>query len=290
MPMEKILLDTDIGSDIDDAVCLAYLLMQPRCELLGITTVSGQPVERAMLCSAICRAAGKQIPIVPGAGSPMLVEPHQPLAQQAEKLKNWPHDTQFPRSDALSFLRETILANPGEVTLLAIGPMTNVGLLFAAYPEVIPQLKRLVLMCGIFQIGRPGALEWNALNDPHATAIVYNAHPAVHQSYGLDVTTQVVMPAEEVRSRFQHPVLKPVLDFADVWFQQQPHITFHDPLAAVGIFEDVCGFTRGAVAVEATDGRLGGMTLFHADPKGPHEIASSVDAPLFFKKYFEVFA
>ncbi len=53
-----VLLDTDIGSDIDDAVALAYLLRQPRCELLGITTVSGEPDKRAMLADAVCRAGG----------------------------------------------------------------------------------------------------------------------------------------------------------------------------------------------------------------------------------------
>lgn len=54
--MEKILLDTDIGGDIDDAVCLAYLLRESRCELLGITTVCGQPQRRAAVADAICRA------------------------------------------------------------------------------------------------------------------------------------------------------------------------------------------------------------------------------------------
>jgi inosine-uridine nucleoside N-ribohydrolase len=66
----KLLLDTDIGSDIDDAVCLAYLLAQPECELLGITTVSGEPEKRAMLASALCKAAGKEPPILPGAARP----------------------------------------------------------------------------------------------------------------------------------------------------------------------------------------------------------------------------
>lgn len=65
METKKILLDTDIGSDIDDAVCLAYLLQQPACELVGITTVTGEPVTRAMLASCLCRAAGKgDIPFI----------------------------------------------------------------------------------------------------------------------------------------------------------------------------------------------------------------------------------
>lgn len=57
--MEKILPDTDIGGDIDDAICLAYLLKEPRCDLLGITTVCGEPEKRAAVADAICRAAGR---------------------------------------------------------------------------------------------------------------------------------------------------------------------------------------------------------------------------------------
>ena len=63
----KIILDTDIGSDIDDAVCLAYLLAQPDCELLGITTVAGEAEARARMASALCKVAGKDVPIFPGA-------------------------------------------------------------------------------------------------------------------------------------------------------------------------------------------------------------------------------
>ena len=59
-----LLLDTDIGSDIDDAICLAHLLAKPECDLLGITTVSGEPEKRAMLASAICRNAGRDVPIL----------------------------------------------------------------------------------------------------------------------------------------------------------------------------------------------------------------------------------
>ena len=86
---EKVLFDTDIGSDIDDAVCLAYLLAQRRCELLGITTVSGEADKRAMIASAICMAAGREVPIYPGAESPLLVESRQPAATQAPALGNW---------------------------------------------------------------------------------------------------------------------------------------------------------------------------------------------------------
>jgi inosine-uridine nucleoside N-ribohydrolase len=290
----KLLLDTDIGSDIDDAICLAYLLAKPECDLLGITTVSGEPEKRAMLASAICRAAGREIPIFPGAPLPLLVPPHQPVAQQAAALDRWPHATDFPAGRAVSFLRDTIRSHPGEVTLLAIGPMTNIALLFTMDPEIPSLLKGFYMMIGAFSQGivfTDMRYEWNALNDPHATAIVYKARPPVHRSIGLDVTLQVQMDAAEVRQRFQAPLLRPVLDMAEVWFQMRPEVTFHDPLAAVALFDDhVCTFERGQVDVELASAHLPGMTYFATQPQGPHEVALKVDPARFFAEYFGVTA
>lgn len=288
----KLLLDTDIGSDIDDAVCLAYLLANPACELLGITTVSGEAEARAAMASAMCRIAGKTIPIYPGREEPLLIAQRQTHAPQAAALGRWPHETRFPRGQAVEFLRQTIRAHPGEVTLLAIGPMTNVAALFAADAEIPGLLKGLVMMCGVFtnRLAGVGPLEWNARLDPAATAIVYRALPKIHRSIGLDVTCQVSMPAAEVRERFQAPLLRPVLDFAEVWFRDRPTITFHDPLAATTIFDAaICGFTRGRVEVELKSERLAGMTHWTADAAGPHEVALSVDPGRFFERYFSFF-
>jgi inosine-uridine nucleoside N-ribohydrolase len=291
---EKLILDTDIGSDIDDAVCLAYLLVQPRCDLLGITTVTGEADKRAMMASALCKVAGKKIPIYPGCEQPLLVAQGQPEAPQAAALARWDHDEQFPHGQAIEFLRQTIRQHPGEITLLTIGPLTNVGLLFAVDREIPALLKALVMMSGVFtnRIPRVGPREWNAFGDPHATAIVYNAPVAVHRSLGLDVTCQVVMSADEVRQRFQKPLLRPVLDFAEVWFTKRDRITFHDPLAAVSTFDDaVCGFHRGNVSVELTSERLQGVTFWKEDPaNGKHEVALEVDPARFFDQYFSVFA
>lgn len=285
----KILLDTDIGSDIDDAVCLAYLLAQPECELLGITTVTGQAEQRAMMASALCKIARKRIPIYPGAETPLLAPPRQPEAPQAAALPRWDHDTAFPRGQAVEFLRQTIRAHPGQVVLLPIGPLTNVALLFKADPEIPALLKSLVMMCGVFNNRET---EWNALNDPHATAIVYRAPVALHHSIGLDVTRQVTLKAQEVRERFRHPLLRPVLAFAEVWFQQRDNITFHDPLAAATIFDErICGFERGTVSVELAEGQQQGMTRWTpGGAQAPHQVATSVDGRRFFEHYFSVFA
>ena len=113
----KVLLDTDIGTDIDDAVCLAYLLQQPKCNLLGITTVTGQAMERAKLASAICRWAGRDVPICPGADDPILVAQRQTIAQQAECLPRWDHQERFPRGEAVEFLRARFKEYDGKYLL-----------------------------------------------------------------------------------------------------------------------------------------------------------------------------
>ena len=130
----KILLDTDIGGDIDDAFALAYLLAEPECELLGVTTVSGAPLVRAQIVSSICRHAGREVPIVPGTERPLLGPQRQPDVPQAEALPRWPHDETFGAQTAIDFMRIVIRADPGEVVLIAIGPLTNVALLCAVDP------------------------------------------------------------------------------------------------------------------------------------------------------------
>lgn len=147
--MIKILLDTDIGGDIDDAVCLAYLLREPQCELLGITTVCGEPEKRAAVADAICRASGKLIPIVAGLDSTLQPIPLYPTPDGAEALKIWPHDT-YEKADAPSFLYQKIKEYPHEVVLIGIGNMTNIATLFTNYPDAAGLLKGQHVMNGYF--------------------------------------------------------------------------------------------------------------------------------------------
>jgi purine nucleosidase len=287
-----ILLDTDIGSDIDDALCLAYLLRQPQCELVGITTVTGEPERRAMLADALCRAEGRtDVPIHSGSPFPLLRDQRQPHATQGEVLPRWPHRAAFAPFSAVPFMRETIRSRPGEITLLAVGPLTNLGLLFRLDPEIPSLLRRLVLMGGLFGGGVPGRgwTEWNAGGDPHATAIVYAAPVKEHLSVGLDVTTRCVLDAETGRQRFSGGGLDVAADMAEVWFAKATRITFHDPLAASIIFApELVQVERGQVCVELLSQRVPGMTLWQPDPAGPHQVAMQVDPDAFCRHYFAV--
>lgn len=289
----KILLDTDIGSDIDDAVCLVYLLAQPECNLLGVTTVSGQAAERAKLASALCRVAERDVPIFVGADDPLLTPQLQPEVPQATALGTWPHEVDFPGEHAVEFMRRTIRSNPGEVVLLTIGPLTNVALLFAIDPEIPGLLKGLVSMAGSYWKRVHDGCEWNVMCDPHAAAVVYRARPPYHRSVGLDVTMQVTMDAAAVRRRFETKLLRPVLDMAEVWFGGRELMTFHDPLAAAVVFDDeICGFDRGCVTVEVQeldDRQRLGVTHWSTDGAAPgHEVATTVDPAAFLDHYFAV--
>lgn len=289
--MKKLLFDTDIGSDIDDAVCLAYLLSQRECDLVGVTTVSGESGKRAQIASAICRAAGREVPILPGIERPLIVRQRQARATQAVALGRWPHGTSFPDGRAIEFMADAIRASPGEVTLLATGPLTNVAALFSVHPEVPGLLKELVLMCGVFTTSTPGVArwEWNAVCDPHAAAMVYAAPVVRHVSIGLDVTMRVSLSRPAVIERFTAPILEPVLDFASVWFKSCDRITFHDPLAGVSVFSnDILKLDRGDVEIELKSDTAMGATYWNQHPDGGrHLVASDVDAEAFFARYFE---
>ena len=288
---EKILVDTDIGNDIDDTVCLAYLLRQKQCEILGITTVSGEPVVRAKLTSALLKAAGRDdIPIFPGVEQPLLTPQKQPVAHQAKYLPKYPHETKFPEGQAIEFMRRTIRENPNEVTLLAVGPLTNIALLFAVDPDIPVLLKRLVIMCGAFTYrykGEPCLSEWNARCDPYATAMVYNAPVKNIISVGLDVTTEVVLEKDEIIKRFNTGILKVILDFSGILDNTRQQIVFHDPLAAAVIFKkEICQFRRGNVEIEIDSKRLEGLTYWKADEKGKNEVAFGVNRDMFFDHFF----
>ncbi len=289
--MTKFLLDTDIGTDVDDAVALAYLLSHPECELMGITTVTGEAEKRASLASVLCKAAGKDIPIYPGADCPMQGEQRQQIAQQATVLANWPHETNFPTNQAVDFLADTIRSHANEIMLLTIGPLTNIGLLFSTYPDVAELLAGLVLMGGNFDETGPeaGRVEWNIAGDPRASELAYKAPVRLHRSLGLNVTQQVMMSAEDVRKKFTAPLLRPVLDMAEVWFGQfYPFITYHDPLAAATIFEpELCTYQQGRVNIDNSD--VGTRTIWQPEASdAPHQVAVTVDVDRYFHHFFSI--
>ena len=283
-----VLLDTDIGSDIDDAMALAYLLRQPRCELLGITTVTGDVQQRAALAEIICRAAGQpDIPIHCGRRDVLVHGVGQPRVPQYAAIERVAHRLDRPENTAVEFLQREIRSRPHEVTLLTIGPYSNIALLFALDPEIPFLVKSIVSMGGIFFGG--DRREWNALVDPTATSMIYTAPRQNHLTVGLDVTEHCRLSADEVRRRFVGEPLSTVRTFAETWFSQVKDATFHDPLAAALIFKpELCAYESGLIEVPVTpDLNFCGITKLVAGD-GPDQVAKTVDVDLFFEEYFSI--
>lgn len=285
----KILLDTDIGGDIDDAICLAYLLSEPECELLGVTTVCGEACTRASIADAICRAAGRSVPIVAGRDLPMQPIPMYPTPEGAPALVRWPHDA-FESGDAAEFMMRTIERHPHEVALIAIGCMTNVAELLTRYPQAAGLLRGIYLMNGYFgadKLPKPW-YNWNAWADPMASAHVFAARTPINRAVPLEVTERLTLPAEKAHSLLaakgaRGDMLRAVLDFGGEWLNASGKLTLHDPLAAVmALHPEVCSYERGYVSVETDSVDDMGKTRFVPDARGNAEIVRDADADMFF--------
>lgn len=289
----KLILDTDIGTDIDDAICLTYLLANKNCNLLGITTCTGEPEKRAMIASSLCKLAGRDVPIYPGEAHPLRIKQRQIKAVQSKSLNKWEHDSSFPKNQAIEFLKKTIEENEGEVTLLTIGPLTNIGKLFSLYPETAAKLKSLVLMGGYYQFKFPGKypLEWNIRGDYHASEIVFNSNVPEIKAIGLDVTSRVQLASDEFKEKFNAKIFEPLQDYAQHWYSYHSFcVTFHDPLAGAVVFNDnICKFEKGKVRIRTKGNMKKGLTEFKKVPDGNHYIAIQVNKEEFFREYFSVF-
>ncbi len=285
--MEKVLLDTDIGGDIDDAICLAYLLKEPRCELLGITTVCGEPGRRASVADAICKAAGAVIPIVAGMDETLQPISLYPTPEGACALERWRHD-HFEKADAPAFLYEKIRENPHEAILIGIGNMTNIATLFCRHPDALILLKGLYVMNGYFgaeQLPDP-YYNWNSWADPLASRIVFASHVSVHRVIPLDVTNLLTIEARRAGTLLQadSALMRAVFDFGGAWLQSAGKLTLHDPLAAVSVFyPDICNYETGFAQVETVQETNMGGTSFTPAAEGNVEIARTVDKERFYR-------
>ncbi len=178
---EKIIIDTDIGGDIDDAFAVGLALRSPEFQILGISSAWGDTQLRARLLSRFLKENGRgDIPIAMG------IAKHPPgkldVLTQALYAQGGPADQSYP--NAVDFILEQIKLRPGEITLIAIGPETNLGAAIDRDAATFRKLKRVVLMGGSvyrgygqFNYGKTHGPdpEWNILCDIQAAQKVFGS-------------------------------------------------------------------------------------------------------------------
>lgn len=196
----------DVDTGIDDALALLFLIRHPDVHLLAVTCVAGNTnVDQVVRNTLdVLQAAGAgDVPVARGAEEP-LVEAHRPASQfhgedglAGLTLQRSPHSV--VELHAVELMRRTIIESAVPVTLLALGPLTNVALFLRMYPTEAAKLDRIVLMGGSASIGNASPVaEFNVWHDPEAAAIVFRA-PVPVVMYGLDVFYEVTVSATDCR-------------------------------------------------------------------------------------------
>jgi purine nucleosidase len=270
-----LVLDTDIGDDIDDALALAIVLNSPEIELRGVTTVFRDAPRRAQLAKQVLDLFGRDVPVVSGASAPLL-QPYDEipngaqLGRQFEALKDVPAE-QFDLH-AVEFLRSQILdaQRDGQMlTIAPIGPLTNIALLFSMYPE-LASFCRLIIMGGFWREAKP---EWNILCDPEAAHLVFRSGADITM-VGLDVTLRCQLSDEQVAQIRSHELqrVRFLGELIDLWGHV---VTLHDPLTLLTLFDDCVQFEPKRIEVKL-DGDLRSCTVV-TDGQPNARVAVDVD-------------
>ncbi len=293
----RILLDCDPGHD--DAIAILLAAGSPEIELLAITTVAGnQTLDKTTRnASSVVTIAGIDVPVHPGCARPLLRSLTTAAAFHGESGLDGPAPVEPSRPPgdvhAVEVIVESVLSAPGETTIVATGPLTNLALAVRREPAIVGATREVVLMGGAYGRGNvTPAAEFNIYVDPEAASIVFGeTWPVV--MIGLDLTHQAVCTTA-TRSRIAGlgsrvgDFVTGMLDFYGSAYCREtgmPDPPVHDActvgyLAAPELFE-----TRPAsVEVELLGSLTAGMTVvdFDAEGPGPRRVATSIDASGFW--------
>lgn len=193
---ELVLLDTDIGDDIDDTFALSLLLRSPEVRLLGITTAYGDTKLRARLVDRYLAAVGRtDIPVATGVPTQTTN-----IFTQAVYAHRQPERV---HPDGVAFLLRQIRLHPGKITLIGIGPLGNIRAALERDPATFGKLKRVVLMSGSIHRGygppgKPPEVEWNAAHDPEGLKKLLASGVPVYM-LPLDATQIALSPDQQDR-------------------------------------------------------------------------------------------
>ncbi|HLE92481.1 MAG TPA: nucleoside hydrolase [Anaerolineales bacterium] len=303
---KRILIDTDPG--IDDALAILLALASPEVTMEGITTIHGNcSVDQATInaLSILELAEAKEVPVAMGFPLPLVqpsllaAETHGDTGLGYAKLPE-PRGRPEVRHGS-DFLIEKIMSNPGEITLVAIGPLTNVAFAIRKEPRIVEAVREVIVMGGAIRYpGNASPLaEYNVFVDPHAAHMVYHSGIPI-TLVPLDVTYQCILTPDDVKrlqknpsriSRFIDDSTRFYMEFHDE-YQQIHGCAINDPLAlALTFAPELCDYQELYVDVDISGGISMGKTFadFHglAKKRPNMKVALSVRARDFMELFLE---
>jgi len=273
----RILLDTDMGSDVDDALCLALALAMPDIELAAVTTVSADTRHRAKIAKKILELAGREdVPVYAGVVRPSTAgSKFAWTGEEGEGIlrpEDRPRVEEEPARNAIARL----LRSEDDLEIVAVGPMTNVAAVLEKDPSLASRIEKLTIMGGHVRgiryhdfVFQPG-VDYNLCSDPEASLRVLRTDVPTRLVTG-DVTLQVWLRPEDLArlEASRKPIHKALARSIRMWTPTQRRIFgslgatigeenvafLHDPLALACVSdESFCTFEDLAIEPAMADG------------------------------------
>jgi purine nucleosidase len=298
--MKPVILDVDTG--IDDALAIAYALNSPELEVIGLTTCFGNgPIEYTTRNTlVVLEKLGKIVPVYSGADKPLSrptkefpthVHGEDGLGNRVEKAPVMEAESE----GAVDYIINQVKQRPHEITIIAVGPLTNLALAVQKEPEIVSLVKEVVIMGGaVFVKGNVTPYsEANVITDPEAAECVFSSGLPV-TVVGLDVTMQTLLP-NVVLADWRALGTDVSNFFADMTsFYMQAYETFHpgiggcalhDPLA-VGVVIDPSFVKRENWNVKVVlKGEDVGRTIAHSEGEPKIQVCTKVEAENFLNHF-----
>lgn len=271
--MHKVILDTDIGTDVDDALALAVLLGSKEVDLVGITTVYGDTQLRAKIAMRICELVNRSIKTFVGESLPISGREVWISGQEGKNYKDLERFNAESQG-AVEYLIETFTSNPNSINLIAIGPLTNIARAIQSSQNFENTVKHLWVMGGDFSQSR---VEHNFKCDLDAARIVFESKIPI-SILDLPSSQKTIIRSDEIEQIGKSPNLGSLLHSEIIsWIKprNQDWTIPHDPIAALALLTPELFETSsvGHVTIDAdglsfwNESESGNVRLL--DPKHP---------------------
>lgn len=304
----RVIIDCDPG--VDDALALLLAHGSPELEVAAVTVVGGnQTLEKVTRNAlALAEAIGLDAPVAAGAAHPLERDPQTAGHVHGDTglglLELSEAQSQLSDEHAVDLIiREAMTSAPGTLTLIALGPLTNLALAVQKRPEIVGRLREVVLMGGAIAAGNiTPVAEFNVAVDPEAARIVFAAGWPVTM-VGLDVTHQALATPEVERSFAQlgtdagQIAVDLISSYRAAYRDNQAFADppCHDPVAVARVIRpDLLTVRRAPVAIECAGELTTGMTVVDLrgpeDPQCPTTVATGLEAEAFWELVVEAVA
>jgi purine nucleosidase len=285
-----VLLDTDVGTDIDDAIAIALILASPEIDLRAVTIVSGDTQLRGRIAKKLLTLGGRfDVPVAAGVREPVLRQRNFLwLGHEGQGIVTADEELHLAKAHAVDLLIDTVLRERPHV--VAIGPLSNLAVAMMKEPAVITSIPHLTVMGGLLHRDpEMPLLDYNLGSDAEATVVVLSAGIPTTM-VPVDITCKVFFTASDfTRLRGAAPQLAQTLcDAIEVWaplqralssFQPDAVAFLHDPLTVAVLIEpSLVTFEPLRLRPAIVEGNF----QLVPEPSAPEfEVATAVDAPRF---------